>query len=366
MKKVTFFAAALITSSVAFAQSNSDTTNITGSGNAVAVDQAGSGNQSRTDIFGDGNGFGDAISIDQEGISNVSSIKVGNTTHTSNANYINVTQNTGSNTSDVTVVGNGNDIDIDQINGIDNLSTVVLKENGAGTFSNANTSVTVTQDGSANTLQATGVASSNNTFNADQIGDENYHRISFRGDANTISVEAIGNDNRGDWNIASSWPQSSDNNILDIYQNGNGNDATGKIDGDGNTVVTSQTGDNNTIGTSWYTRDGVVASGSANTFAVTQTGDYNESYSSASGSGNTITIDQDGVAASASEGNFIDIMVDGDANMADLAQDGTENYAKYTVDGNANLLDLSQTGSGHSSISDVMGNNNTVTVTQQD
>ncbi|NBC00298.1 MAG: hypothetical protein GVY15_05500 [Bacteroidetes bacterium] len=345
MKKLLTLAFAFVfMTGVAFAQSNDASTTQEVDDSEITIDQVGSQNEADvSQILGNDNML---VNLDQEGSSNDASVTqqygqwheaqvsqagsgneltllqdntstLANVTQEGDNNEADIYQRnysfafgTYSSRVDLLQDGNGNDADID-MDGFRNFSDVsqIGDENQAfvtqdgddnsvlieqGVFGGASETVAdFTQEGDGNYFETKQVRSLNNSVTGTQVGDNNYYRASLRGSDNTVTMDMVGDANRGSWSIGSlGWPHQPEGNTLTIDVDGDDNYSTGSIKGDYNTVDITQHGLGNRIGSSWYTTDGVTIEGSHNTATIMQTSDMNSAVLSQMGNSNTATITQ--------------------------------------------------------------------------
>jgi hypothetical protein len=324
MKKLFALAFALVFSTgIAFAQDNNSSITQDGDDNSATVEQTGSANSATVLQGFDGQGqSGAEAMIKQVGADNMATIKQ---------------RAWGGRDNDhtVTQTGSENSASIDAFNGANTGSIIQTGDLNQGKI----------QHGAAKFGRA----------EIEQNGDENWARArQFRGDGNVATIKQgvpvyVSNDNYGD-----------------IRQEGNGNNASFKMQaGDDNDVVIDQLGDNN------YS-EYFVKYGDANDIDVTVEGtsnrtrlSINASWGSRS-SGNMITVEKDG------DTNYLAGSIEGDGNTVDVFQDGSNNrvgtdwYIKdgVNITGDSNMVDVMQNGSGHMSTTMINGNNNTATVMQ--
>jgi len=207
-----------------------------------------------------------------------------------NENYLFVDQNRdlgpGYNSADVKQHGDDNSASVDQ----DGESNSVLIEQGVY-GSSYNSIADFTQIGDGNYFETKQVRSFDNSVVGTQEGDGNYYRVGLRGSDNDVTMNMLGDANRGSWSIGSlGWPHQPADNELSIDVIGDGNYSTGSIKGDDNSVTIQQFGDGNRIGTSWYTTDGVDIAGNSNVVTIDQFSDFNSASVSVTGSGNSSTV----------------------------------------------------------------------------
>ncbi|MFW5725550.1 MAG: hypothetical protein ACOCX0_03810, partial [Bacteroidota bacterium] len=240
-------------------------------GNTGTIDQVGDGNwaQGRQSV-----GSGNNIEIAQDGMDN----------------YAKAEQiNSATSTALITQIGSDNSADVDQV-GASN--SVLIQQ---GVYGGAERSVAeFTQNGEDNYLEAKMVKSYDNTVTGSQEGDNNFYRAGVRGSDNTVSMDMVGDANKGSWTVGSlgGWPHQPEGNEVSIDVEGDGNITSGTVLGDFNEVTLIQEGNDNKIGTLWYSQDGVHISGEMNTVSVGQFSDGNSSMNTVVGNGNTINVVQ--------------------------------------------------------------------------
>jgi len=337
MKKLLTLAFAFVfMTGVAFAQSNDASVDQSGDDNDATIEQIGSQNQAdliqrnfgssghTADIFQDGSqntadvlsqgGVGtNVVDLDQLGSDNEATIaqlwgqNTAEVLQDGSGNVVNL-QHRGSFQSfaDVMQVGDRNSaviLDVGQTGSNPNTdndaivsqtgddNTVLIEQ---GVFGGASESVAdFTQQGAGNYFETKQVRSFNNSVTGTQVGDNNYYRASLRGSDNTVTMDMIGDANRGSWSIGSlGWPHEPEGNTLTIDVDGDDNYSTGSIKGDYNTVDIAQFGSGNRIGSSWFTTDGVVIEGNHNTATIAQMGNSDHASTMQMGDGNTATITQ--------------------------------------------------------------------------
>ena len=337
MKKVfTFMFALVFMTGVAFAQSNDASVDQSGDDNDATIEQIGSQNQADliqrnfgssghvADIFQDGSqNTADVLSQGGVGTNTVDLDQLGT------GNETTIAQLWGQNAAEVMQDGSDNVVNLqhrgsfqssaDIVQGGDRNSAVILDVGQTGSNPNTNNDAIVsqtgddnsvfiaqgvfggasesvadfTQDGDGNYFETKQVRSFNNSVTGTQVGDDNFYRASLRGSDNTVTMDMVGDANRGSWSIGSlGWPHQPEGNTLTIDVDGDDNYSTGSIKGDYNTVDITQFGAGNRIGSSWYTTDGVVIEGNHNTTMISQTGDSHSAALTQMGDGNTATITQ--------------------------------------------------------------------------
>ncbi len=240
-------------------------------GNTGTIDQDGDNNwaSGRQSVGSDNN-----IDIVQEGLNN----------------YAKVEQiNSASSSALITQIGDDNTADVDQTG----TSNSVLIEQGVYGGSERSVAEFV-QNGENNYFEAKMVRSFDNTVTGNQLGDNNYYRVSLRGSDHNVSMNMEGDANRGSWTIAplDEWPDQPEDNELTINVEGDNNITTGIINGDRNEVTLVQEGNDNMIGTKWFELDGVDISGHDNSVSVSQYSDGNQSLNTVVGNNNTINVVQ--------------------------------------------------------------------------
>ena len=296
MKKVNLFVAGLLFSGAAMAQSNQATATMTGDNNTTTIDQVGNAHESYVTIGSSnwGSGYSDGNTVDVDQNSGASSLAT------------------------VDVLGSTNNITVGQI-GSDHEADIDLSLSSPSNLASDNTVSVQQSGGNNNYLKAGTKGGDNNIFTSDQFGNDNFHRVSFNGSDNTISINVTGDANRGDWEISTGYPPNADFNSLTLTQDGYNNYATGEIEGDYNTVSVTQVGDQNRVGTSWYTQDGVDILGDYNTTTIGQDGDFNIAEVNQTGDYHNATITQTGTS------NMADIDQSGNLHIGVISQDGVGN-----------------------------------------
>ena len=233
-----------------------------------------------------------SIYIDQAGDNATIAITQDGTT-----NVVRGIQGTGSgDTTPAKIYGDGNEVSVTQTGANSVLNLGINRGTGTGTTGNS-----VTYDVTGNNATATlnlnnadtGTAASN-TVGISQSGNYATSDLSVTGDSNTISVTTAGGANN-----AYTSTVAGDSNTQSISMTGGAsNSATVSQSGDSNSAVITAVGASNTFGITQS--DGahttsIGVAGSSNTFSVTQQGTAGANtfnYTSTSGSGNTVTINQ--------------------------------------------------------------------------
>lgn len=193
--------------------------------------------------------------------------------------------------------GSGNSVEVEQ-HGDENTADVLQRGSSnsvlieQGVFGSSYGSVAeFTQIGDGNYFETKQVRSTGNSVIGSQEGDNNFYRASLRGFFNEVTMEILGDANRGSWSIGSlGWPHQPADNELSIDVDGYNNYSTGSIKGDENVVAIQQFGDGNRIGASWYTSDGVDIAGNSNVVTIDQFSDFNSATVTVTGSSNSATV----------------------------------------------------------------------------
>lgn len=336
-KLITLFLVSFLTTSSAFAQSNSAYVNQEVDDSEVTVEQIGTENKAEADqILGNDNML---IDIFQDGASNDAD----------------VTQQYGQwHEAQIDQVGSGNEVDLTQDNtstlatinqdGADNKANV-FQRNYRFEFGGNSSSVGINQTGDNNeswvdsdgfgnnvsiTQGSTSTPSDGQYATVDQDGSDNESTIEQYGNGGATHTQ-IQNGSNNDANASSQWGSStglqeqygSDNNSI-IRQNGY------------HSATTIQDGENNY---SW------LRQGSGNSTAdFEQTGDDNQVNADQAGSNNMMTVDQTGSGNTAGTIGFSNrgLFQYGDNNTIQLNQIDNFNSAFVKQDGNMNQTTINQ------------------------
>jgi len=207
---------------------------------------------------------------------------------------------------------------------------------------------------------AYGQATTNSIY-IDQVGGNSNINIRQKGQTNRIGSEQSRVSIQGD---------AMD---VDIDQNGNNNNITGKIEQADNVVEdVTVTGDNNTI--NYDVGDGASVAGSEKTLVVTgdsNTLNFNQgTTASATGALQTIDVTGDGNTYTSTinaDDVVNDVDITGDTNTMTMVQDGTAGKnADVTVAGNSNNLTINQKSTTNVDAVNVThtGNSNTIVINQ--
>lgn len=196
--------------------------------------------------------------------------------------------------------GELNEADV-EINGNENITEVYQEGDGNDanmqvghpSYVSSENNITITQDGNNNKATYSHQLGDENEVVIDQFGNSNESEITLEnGSENVVSYDVDGTGNYADFYIDADWTDHSNENNLNIIQEGNSNLAVGKIHGDLNDVDIEQDGNNNMVGSDWWYSDGVNIMGSNNTVDIQQMNNGNSSLNSINGNGNTITVTQ--------------------------------------------------------------------------
>jgi hypothetical protein len=230
-----------------------------------------------------------------------------------------------------------------------------------------NSTITMNQDGSGNTIKGPGVASDDNakiygngtTVLVDQIGSGNSLKLALNagnlGSNNSLTYKIQGNNATANINCDASGGKTCDNNTISVLQGASGNTSDGSIanvtiNGSQNILSTTQNGGAN---------QKVVANivGSNTNTTVNMTG----------GAGNEFTYNAGATTAVVAATNSI--TTNGVGNKVTLTQDGGAGSGhRTTIDGSAggnnNMYAITQAGTSGDSIVGIKssGSGNTFTI----
>lgn len=198
-----------------------------------------------------------------------------------------------------------------------------------------------------------------NDARQEQHGIENNASITQQGHSNTADQYASGDDNDAQTVVAGS------GNTVDQDAIGNNNFSylAASNNTDDNMMKSYQSGDNNYVNSRIY---GTNADGSDNNdLDISQDGTGNKSTNKVRGNSNELDVIQKGSGNIAGTNNVNwGIIQDGDSNEADIYQDGLGNVAKISQTGDSNVGSISSIGDGHSGIIIQTGGMNQAVITQ--
>ena len=264
------------------------------------------------------------------------------------------------------------------VNALAGDNSIYISQAGSGT------SVSVTQDGVSNIVQALPAVGNTNTTPAVINGDNNTVAVTQTGNSNTLSMgiqTAIANGASGGNSYTYSVTGNNSEAIIDSNGDGNGRSES-------NTLTASQTGNysklwSNILGTTNNVSI-TTAGGQYNTVYSTVNGaNINQTVDISGGGNNTVSINQ-GIGGSALGSNLwnisgtataltdsfgtVDLTIVGASNTVSIDQEGGDGNAGHSatinLNGSGNLATISQYGSTNSIINlRSVGSNNTFTLT---
>ena len=169
---------------------------------------------------------------------------------------------------------------------------------------------------------------------------------------------------QGETNQASSWHTASNNTYTLQLQSGAANlSLANQLNSSGYSVgFTRQQGENNSAYLFQFQSDGSAT-------ALTQIGNSNLIASTQTGSGNGLSVLQDGdynvaLAAPAEPGILSSLQQSGEANSIDMVQSGSLNEFYYRQIGQSNLFEGHQEGAGHVATALTQGSQNYLSIGQ--
>lgn len=403
MKKLTFLFAMVFAVSMAMAQSNESTINVSGSSNSADVEQVGEDNinllnQSSNNVFeltqtGDDNysdlrqaatgentayvnqlgdrnrltragralqGSGNLLDLNQTGDDNITRLyqdsrnQFAYIDQVGNSNEVQVNQDSKGNIADIDQNGNGNFTNILQDNGLSaNTAVSNVSGYGNGNETTGDKWLDIKQLGSSNWASTT-ITGDENDADIHQTGDDNYAKYNVTGSFNTMNATQNGFDN--DVIIDQDWVALMNNsNKIAVNQTNNSSGAAGnraylRMTGSDNDVNFTQNGSWNQIGGKTMFPDLVPGS-----VATSDMLNYK-------GDGSTIDIVQSG------NQNLVKSEMNNDNGDIDITQSGNVNITELLINaggmGFGNDADISQLSNFNTSTNNVVGNDNSIVVVQ--
>ena len=326
---------------------NRSINDVIGSGNTLSIYQGDGGNWANNVITGSNN----AVIVEQTGDWHESYVR----NLEGSGNYIEIIQDDFYNVADLAnVIGSDNEIYIEQNGEGNNISWDMEGDLNLIEFE---------QDGDGNAITTGVFQGVGNELSIDQLGDDNLATVeTISGLLNVFDIEQAGEGNTAYAGVIGGL------NEFTLVQLGDFNEiSTVNFDGYSNIVEISQDGDYNlALAQAGIGDESFIADG--NDIIMEQEGVDNiasvELAQSAQSDFNIIDVEQSG------ELNLLDLLVDGSDNMVSVMQEGVGNWVtdetggQFVISGDMNTFTVSQTGNDDLVSGSMTGNGGVISVTQ--